>query len=98
MSRSAAVDTRVALRTVVVDELQRRPEELAGCILDDLQGWRIDRLVEALHHQLRTVAVDRQAGCAFLAAMEKPIAIGVLLVQLLEQRATAFRGGAQRLV
>jgi hypothetical protein len=41
--------------------------------------------VEALHQQLRTVAVDGQAAGAFLAAVEQPIAIGALGVQLVEQ-------------
>lgn len=96
--RVAAVDARVALRAVVVDELQRQFERVHGQLMDAQQRIRCKRLVKALHHQLRPVAIHRQAGSAFLAAMEQAVAIGALLVQLVEQWAAAIEGGAQRLV
>ena len=65
--------------------------------MDALQRLRVERLMEALHHQLWAVAIDRQAGRAFLAAMEQPVAIGALLLQFVEQWAAAIEGGAQRL-
>ncbi|MNF06683.1 hypothetical protein D3C80_2066860 [compost metagenome] len=54
--------------------------------------------MEALHHQLRAIAVDRQAAGAFLAAMEQAIAVGALAVQLGQQILAVFKGGAQRLI
>ncbi|MNL46421.1 hypothetical protein D3C87_1691300 [compost metagenome] len=62
------------------------------------QGIAHQGLVEALHQQLRAVAVNCQAASTFLAAMEQPIAIGALLVQLGEQVLAMIEGGAQRLI
>ncbi|CAI8981738.1 hypothetical protein EMIT0324P_50040 [Pseudomonas chlororaphis] len=62
------------------------------------QGLAFQRLVKALHQQLWAVTVDGQAPGAFLAAMEQPIAVGALLMQLGEQVLAMIEGGAQRLI
>lgn len=62
------------------------------------QGILCKRLVEALHHQLRAVAIHGETRCAFLAAVEQAVAVGLLLVQLGQQRLASVEGGAQRLV
>ena len=54
--------------------------------------------MEALHQQLRAVAVDGQTAGAFLAAVEQAIAISALAVQLGQQIVTIIEGGAQRLI
>jgi hypothetical protein len=54
--------------------------------------------VKALHQQLRAVTVDGQTAGAFLAAVEQPIAIGALAVQLGQQILALIEGGAQRLI
>src|SRR5690606_34857943 len=54
--------------------------------------------MKTLDQQLRAIAVDGQAGNAFLAAMEEAVAVGTLSVQFVQQRATSVQGGAQRLV
>lgn len=53
-------------------------------------------LVETLHQQLRTVAVDGQAAGAFLAAMEQPVTVGALCMQFADQVLAMIEGGAQR--
>lgn len=62
------------------------------------QVCAFQRLVEALHQQLRAIAVDGQATGAFLAAVEQPVTVGALGVQLADQALTMIEGGAQRLV
>ncbi|MOA38612.1 hypothetical protein D3C78_1603150 [compost metagenome] len=96
--RVAAVDTRVGLRTVVVRRQQFRAEKLLAGGEHLEQGVALERLMEALHQQLRTVTVDGQPGGAFLAAVEQPVTVGALRVQLGEQGLAGIEGGAQRLV
>ena len=64
--------------------------------LQQLFGFQ--RLVEALHQQLRAVTVDGQAAGTFLAAMEQSITVGALGVQLVDQVLAMIEGGAQRLI
>jgi hypothetical protein len=61
---------------------------------------RFSRLAvgEALHQQLRAVAVDGQAAGTFLAAMEQAVTVGALAVQVGQQGVAAGEGGAQRLI
>ncbi|MNE21245.1 hypothetical protein D3C80_1143960 [compost metagenome] len=96
--RVAAVDARVALRAVVVHRQQRGGEGLLAGLQQFQQGVALERLMEALHQQLRAVAVDGQAGGTFLAAVEQSVAVGALRVQFGEQGLAGVEGGAQRLV
>ena len=98
MQFGVAVDARMAFRAVVVDQQQGLAEPFLNLIGQLQQGVMLQRLVEALHQQLRAVAIDGQARCAFLRAMEQAIAVGVLRVQLAKQVFTVVEGGAQRLI
>ena len=91
------IDPRVAPRTIVVHQQQRRLQVLLDGAVQGQQIFACQRLMEALDQQLRTIAVDGQATGAFLAAMEQAIAISALFMQLLEQRGADVEGGAQRL-
>ncbi|MCY1355556.1 hypothetical protein D9M68_550540 [compost metagenome] len=97
VDRVAAVDPGIALGAVVVDQQQLFAEECVHRSGQLQQGLALHWLVEALHHQLRTVAVDGQARDAFLAAVEEPVAIGALGMEFGQQRLAGVEGGAQRL-
>ena len=96
--RVFAVDARVATGAVVVHQQQFQAQELVDLLMQLQQVGAFQALVEALHQQLRAVAVDSQAAGAFLAAVEQPIAIGALGVQLVDQVLALIEGGAQRLI
>ncbi|MOA22661.1 hypothetical protein D3C78_1432350 [compost metagenome] len=96
--RVAAVDPRVGLRAVVVHRQQRCGQGVLAGLQQLQQGVAFERLVEALHQQLRAVAVDGQARRAFLAAVEQPVTVGALGVQFGDQGLAGVEGGAQRLV
>ena len=93
-----AVDAGIAPGAVVVDQQGLQAQAFVDNAVQLQQVVAFQRLVEALHQQLRAIAVDGQAGRAFLAAMEQAIAVGALLVQLAEQLQALVEGGAQRLI
>ncbi|MNN65486.1 hypothetical protein D3C81_1809920 [compost metagenome] len=97
VDRVAAIDPGIALGTVVVDQQQLLAEAFVDGGGQCQQGLALQRLVKTLHQQLRAVAVHRQAGCAFLAAMEQAVAVGALGMQFGQQRLAGIEGGAQRL-
>ncbi|MNZ82057.1 hypothetical protein D3C78_1007440 [compost metagenome] len=98
VNRVFTVDPRVAPGTVVIDQQQVEAQVLIDGFVQLQQRFALQRLVKALHQQLRAVAVDGQAAGAFLAAMEQAVAVRALRVQFGEQVLAMIEGGAQRLI
>ncbi len=98
IDRIEAIDSRVALGAVVVDQQQGFIQGDADLLVGGQQFIAPKAGVEALHQQLRAVAVQGQAAGAFLAAVKQPVAVGALGMQFGKQRLAVVEGGAQRLV
>ena len=98
INRVFAINARVALGAIVVDQQQVKAQVTIDGVMQLQQVIALKALVKALHQQLRAVTVDGQAASTFLAAVEQAIAISALGMQPGQQVLTVIEGGAQRLI
>jgi len=88
-------DARVGAAAVVVDRSQVGQD--AGVeLFDGNPVVAVERRVEALQQKQVAVAVNRQTGVIFAAAVEQPVGIGVFGVQAFEERLARVEGGLQQ--